>query len=1228
MFAACAEEEIVKVDNTAQEMKEVVGANLIGSNLSMNAYFDGAESHTRYADGNQGWGEGDEVGLGWLICKDLQPNDTQKPSVEPGSSYLWANHMFDTQDNGETWSTKGNVYEGWYFAYYPWSYEKKVGSPKKVMLNPAMVGKGSALHMSQSLYLSNNQFLSMDDAENGKLEKAFEMYQAVKFIQIKTNGTGNFAEGGKFQDLAIEEIKITNKAGGEVFATEAVLYGKNLPVKVEYPEDATADDKAAVKAQNLANFRNAYSSIVVATKKSSTLSRNVAKAGHTVSAEKAYTYLNVIPEVKSLNPADIEIEIACQGAKFVIDYAKTNQNNKDAIDAFVNAFQKGGVLSTINEKDEEGNPVRQLSVLKLNLDLTGDDFVVDFSAISDIDEWNTAVNWVNDLGRTSATFMIDGDIVFENEVNMPTVDGFTTLTVLNADSENPKNIVLTGEHVGLVSKLNVEAVDVVNEGKLTNAESIKSKSLTNNGTIVVSAGTIVGEGKEAVVTKNVLYNVVNNGTIKLSEYAEVNGGTNNGLIEVVYGAFVDGLATTSTGKISYMVKPADKVDPFRVKRVINDYNAKGAARVNTLVFKAKNEDETDNITSFDFTYTNPGNLGTYDPYEGVIGGKDDEELTWDGVIEQVDLDIDGVNVYSSKGTITVNDVTLANANLVQNVVVGGNLTINEGKVNVVSTIGGNLTIVKGEANVEAAIGGNVTVEKDVVEANIKTTQIGALAIKAGRGTITAESTIASVNIEAGNYTVNANTINGDVNATGENYFNVATFKGNVTLNNTSSTAIAFNDAKFEKDVNLKGTYGLVNTTINGDLTIDGDVKVANVTVGGDVLVKNGTVTVNNANIKGDLIVEAGSYTLSADEYTTIKNIVVEKGAALTANSDVYVNTIAVYGHVVVASGKVIWFTVPVKQNGYIQEGITQGKVLPSSMTVDGDNYTISGADGMEALAALVNAGTSFAGKTITLSEDIDLKDIEWEPIGTSDKPFMGTFDGANKSIKNLVIDNGTTNNTGLFGYVAGSKTAKIEVKNVVLENVSVKGGWRTGGLIGTCGNHTTVENITVKGLVQIEGYSDAGTVVGATCKTIKGINVEASEGSYVKSAAGTVGGVAGLLIENYHAENITSNINVIATNVDGSGNNPGVGGIFGTANGYGSKLTNCKSSGNVTIQNATTEARAMKIGGIVGGKQGGKLTLVGCEYTGQLASSFNGTAIEAFYSNSLVGDNTANTVIQ
>ena len=109
---------------------------------------------------------------------------------------------------------------------------------------------------------------------------------------------------------------------------------------------------------------------------------------------------------------------------------------------------------------------------------------------------------------------------------------------------------------------------------------------------------------------------------------------------------------------------------------------------------------------------------------------------------------------------------------------------------------------------------------------------------------------------------------------------------------------------------------------------------------------------------------------------------------------------------------------------------------PAGYTVESSgDVTISSAEGLAWLAQQVNEGISFSGKTITLSENIDLSAHEWVPIGTQAHPFDGTFDGGNYQISGMNITvSGTKNIAGLFGVVS---TATI--KNVKLTGATISG---------------------------------------------------------------------------------------------------------------------------------------------------------------------------------------------
>ena len=89
-------------------------------------------------------------------------------------------------------------------------------------------------------------------------------------------------------------------------------------------------------------------------------------------------------------------------------------------------------------------------------------------------------------------------------------------------------------------------------------------------------------------------------------------------------------------------------------------------------------------------------------------------------------------------------------------------------------------------------------------------------------------------------------------------------------------------------------------------------------------------------------------------------------------------------------------------------------------------FTIDTREELAGLAYLVSEGNNFSGKTITLTNDIDLGGDEWIPIGNAKTQFAGTFDGHEYTVSNLKISE-QNEYVGLFGYVTGTvKRLKIQ----------------------------------------------------------------------------------------------------------------------------------------------------------------------------------------------------------
>ena len=189
-------------------------------------------------------------------------------------------------------------------------------------------------------------------------------------------------------------------------------------------------------------------------------------------------------------------------------------------------------------------------------------------------------------------------------------------------------------------------------------------------------------------------------------------------------------------------------------------------------------------------------------------------------------------------------------------------------------------------------------------------------------------------------------------------------------------------------------------------------------------------------------------------------------------------------------------------------------------------YYIFDEDGMIAFSELVNGGETFVGKTAKLVADIDLDGIDFYPIGYNNgdrKYFEGTFDGNNKTIKNLKRWDDVKSrrrSVGLFSQVMNAT-----VKDLTMEDfVAAKYGYEVAVIAGEAVGDCTFENLTFK-KGSVVGYNnDTAPVIGWANKgnfTLKNITVGSDVGVYSlwDSPDTALGGLIGTL-ENPSTVNI------------------------------------------------------------------------------------------------------------
>ena len=177
-------------------------------------------------------------------------------------------------------------------------------------------------------------------------------------------------------------------------------------------------------------------------------------------------------------------------------------------------------------------------------------------------------------------------------------------------------------------------------------------------------------------------------------------------------------------------------------------------------------------------------------------------------------------------------------------------------------------------------------------------------------------------------------------------------------------------------------------------------------------------------------------------------------------------------------------------------------------------YQISNAAELYWFARLVNGGGDASANAIltdnitvntgVLDENKNLASkgdlTEWEPIGTCDVPYTGTFDGKGYTISGLYFNNPSESNVGLFGYIeANGKISNVGVLDSYFKFDMLGGGvcgTNNGGELQNCSNSSTVIGNRIAGGVCGTTYS------GGTIKNCKNTG-------YVKGTSDFAGGVCG-----------------------------------------------------------------------------------------------------------------------
>lgn len=231
----------------------------------------------------------------------------------------------------------------------------------------------------------------------------------------------------------------------------------------------------------------------------------------------------------------------------------------------------------------------------------------------------------------------------------------------------------------------------------------------------------------------------------------------------------------------------------------------------------------------------------------------------------------------------------------------------------------------------------------------------------------------------------------------------------------------------------------------------------------------------------------------------------------------------------------------------------------------------------------------------------------WQPVGTSDERFTGSFDGQGYEIRDLFINRSDETLVGLFGAVGEGGV----VQNVGVVNAAVTGEWAVGVVAG--GSWGEIRNSRSSG--SVSGDDCVGGLVGGNVGGVSNCHSSASVAGRW-DVGGLVGcnDAGGIVSESYGVGSVTGEWSIgglVGGNLGGTvsksyasasvNGDDYVGGLVGDNQG---NVRNSYSRGSVTGE--------LYVGGLVGYNDSG----------GNVSNSYaSGTVTGHLFVGGLVGEN-------
>ena len=328
-------------------------------------------------------------------------------------------------------------------------------------------------------------------------------------------------------------------------------------------------------------------------------------------------------------------------------------------------------------------------------------------------------------------------------------------------------------------------------------------------------------------------------------------------------------------------------------------------------------------------------------------------------------------------------------------------------------------------------------------------------------------------------------------------------------------------------------------------------------------------------------------------------------------------------------------------DGTVEFRLENGSITPASVTVKKDEtltlyavwspiwagsgteaapYEIPDVGKLTALQTQVNEnGFSYTGKWFRLTNNIDLNNDLWTPIGVDAlHSFGGSLDGSGKTISGLKVET-DRQWAGLFGSVRGTYGVPMTMRDLTLKDGSVTttftGTSFCGGLVAIVEGETALElrNVVAENLTVSGGISGSGGLLGRG--RVAMTNCHNRGGSVTGSYAGGLAGMGYSNLQDHVLAGCTNSAKVVGKRT--------AGGMTGNeTHSYGS-YTDCTNSGSISATQGYASGIAAggsyercSNSGAVTGQQAAGICVNGskatnCSNTGAVTGTGTGTGYAA-----------------